>query len=141
MEIRLIVNGNLVHTMSMPKLQLISSKNDIFFATTAPEFFPNRTDRLFVDRQQELQKLSPPSSPNGKKINTKRKSNGDGVERDVQSAHEYSTSHDLYSIQANHFGTMIFPSRLDCYTGCRKINVFQVGGLVGKNLRNLEKIK
>jgi hypothetical protein len=27
------------------------------------------------------------------------------------------------------------------YTGCRKINVFQVGGLVGKNLRNLEKIK
>jgi hypothetical protein len=27
------------------------------------------------------------------------------------------------------------------YTGCRKINVFQVEGLVGKNLRNLEKIK
>jgi hypothetical protein len=27
------------------------------------------------------------------------------------------------------------------YTGCRKINVFQDGGLVGKNLRNLEKIK
>jgi hypothetical protein len=26
-------------------------------------------------------------------------------------------------------------------TGCRKINVFQVGGLVGKNLRNLEKNK
>jgi hypothetical protein len=26
-------------------------------------------------------------------------------------------------------------------TGCRKINVFQVGGLVGKNLKNLEKIK
>jgi hypothetical protein len=25
--------------------------------------------------------------------------------------------------------------------GCRKINVFQVGGFVGKNLRNLEKIK
>ncbi|CAG9769363.1 unnamed protein product [Ceutorhynchus assimilis] len=65
MEIRLVVNGNLIHTMSMPKLQLITSKNDIFFATTAPEFFPNRTDRLFVDmRQQELQKISPPSSPN-----------------------------------------------------------------------------
>jgi transposase len=29
----------------------------------------------------------------------------------------------------------------DDYTGCRKINVFQLGGLVGKNLRNLEKIK
>jgi hypothetical protein len=27
------------------------------------------------------------------------------------------------------------------YTRCRKINLFQVGGLVGKNLRNLEKIK
>jgi hypothetical protein len=27
------------------------------------------------------------------------------------------------------------------YTGCRKINVFQVEGLVGKNLGNLEKIK
>jgi hypothetical protein len=27
------------------------------------------------------------------------------------------------------------------YTGCRKINVFQVGSFVGKNLRNLEKIK
>ncbi|KAH1022832.1 hypothetical protein HUJ04_012161 [Dendroctonus ponderosae] len=67
MEIRLVVNGNLIHTMSMPKLQLITSKNDIFFATTAPEFFPNKTDRLYVDiRQQGLQKVSPPSSPNGK---------------------------------------------------------------------------
>jgi hypothetical protein len=27
------------------------------------------------------------------------------------------------------------------YTGCRKINVFQVRGLLGKNLWNLEKIK
>lgn len=67
MEIRLIVNGNLVHTMTMPQLQLVASKNDIFFATTAPEFFPNRSDRLFVDsRQHEQQKHTPPSSPNGK---------------------------------------------------------------------------
>ncbi|XP_066244731.1 GTPase-activating Rap/Ran-GAP domain-like protein 3 isoform X2 [Euwallacea similis] len=65
MEIRLVVNGNLIHTMSMPKLQLITSKTDIFFATTAPEFFPNKADLLHVDtRQQELQKVSPPSSPN-----------------------------------------------------------------------------
>ncbi|CAH1967345.1 unnamed protein product [Acanthoscelides obtectus] len=48
MEIRLIVNGNLIHTMTMPKLQLIASKNDIFFCTTAPEFFPNKTDRLLM---------------------------------------------------------------------------------------------
>lgn len=71
MEIRLVVNGNLIHTMSMPKLQLITSKNDIFFATTAPEFFPNKADRLYVDmRQQELQKVSPPSSPNSKNVNS-----------------------------------------------------------------------
>jgi hypothetical protein len=29
----------------------------------------------------------------------------------------------------------------DQSTGCRKINVFQVGGLVGKNLSNLKQIK
>lgn len=39
-EIRLVVNGNLVHTATMPELQLISSKRDIYFATTAPEFIP-----------------------------------------------------------------------------------------------------
>lgn len=67
MEIRLVVNGNLIHTMSMPKLQLITSKNDIYFATTAPEFFPNKTDRLYVEtRYPDVQKVSPPSSPNGK---------------------------------------------------------------------------
>jgi hypothetical protein len=31
--------------------------------------------------------------------------------------------------------------KFEQHTGCRKINVFQVGGLVGKDLRNLEKIK
>lgn len=39
-EIRLLVNGSLVHTATMPELQLISSKRDIYFATTAPEFIP-----------------------------------------------------------------------------------------------------
>ncbi|XP_055846645.1 GTPase-activating Rap/Ran-GAP domain-like protein 3 isoform X2 [Episyrphus balteatus] len=37
-EIRLLVNGNLVHTAIMPELQLITSKRDIYFVTTAPEF-------------------------------------------------------------------------------------------------------
>lgn len=64
MEIRLIVNGNLVHTMTMPKLHLIASKNDIYFATTAPEFFPTRNDRLLLDTKVN-EKPSPPSSPNG----------------------------------------------------------------------------
>lgn len=40
MEIRLLVNGNLVHTVTMDDLQLITSKRDIYFATTAPEFIP-----------------------------------------------------------------------------------------------------
>lgn len=39
-EIRLLVNGSLVHTATMPELQLITSKRDIYFATTAPEFIP-----------------------------------------------------------------------------------------------------
>lgn len=66
MEIRLIVNGNLVHTMSMPKLQVVSFKNDIFFSTTAPEFFPDRTDgtRLTADATVPQQTgKSPPGSP------------------------------------------------------------------------------
>lgn len=67
MEIRLIVNGNLVHSMTMPNLQLLSSKNDIFFATTAPEFFSNRPDTLLLEaKYQDFCKYSPPSSPNGK---------------------------------------------------------------------------
>lgn len=40
MEIRLLVNGNLVHTTTMDDLQLITSKRDIYFVTTAPEFIP-----------------------------------------------------------------------------------------------------
>lgn len=72
MEIRLIVNGNLVHTMTMPKLQLVACKNDIFFATTAPEFFPNRADRLLLEvKQCEHPKYSPPLSPNCKYPNLK----------------------------------------------------------------------
>ena len=38
MEIRLLVNGNLVHTAVLPELQMVTSKRDIFFVTTAPEF-------------------------------------------------------------------------------------------------------
>lgn len=40
MEIRLLVNGNLVHSVTMSDLDLITSKRDIFFSTTAPEFIP-----------------------------------------------------------------------------------------------------
>ncbi|XP_034235197.1 GTPase-activating Rap/Ran-GAP domain-like protein 3 isoform X2 [Thrips palmi] len=63
MEIRLVINGNLVQTMVMPKLALITSKNDIFFATTAPEFFPNRTECLHVDHKDNRDTMSPPASP------------------------------------------------------------------------------
>jgi hypothetical protein len=46
-----------------------------------------------------------------------------------------------FSIHKKNFISLIFQSAFLYYTGCRKIIVFQVGGLVGKNLRNLEKIK
>ncbi|KAJ8672830.1 hypothetical protein QAD02_004090 [Eretmocerus hayati] len=55
MEIRLIINGNLVHTLAMPNLRLITSKQDIFFASTAPEFFTLKIDK--DDRSH-----SPPSA-------------------------------------------------------------------------------
>ncbi|XP_018614797.1 GTPase-activating Rap/Ran-GAP domain-like protein 3 isoform X2 [Scleropages formosus] len=35
-EIRLVVNGNLVYTAVVPQLQLVSSRSDIYFASTAP---------------------------------------------------------------------------------------------------------
>ncbi|XP_015370838.1 PREDICTED: GTPase-activating Rap/Ran-GAP domain-like protein 3 [Diuraphis noxia] len=64
MEIRLIINGNLVQTMAMPKLKLICSKNDIYFATTAPEFFHGKMERLQMDQQKaERESMSPPASP------------------------------------------------------------------------------
>ncbi|XP_054270708.1 GTPase-activating Rap/Ran-GAP domain-like protein 3 isoform X2 [Macrosteles quadrilineatus] len=64
MEIRLIINGNLVQHMAMPKLTLICPKNDIFFATTAPEFFQSRAERLHVDHKIDRDpSISPPSSP------------------------------------------------------------------------------
>ncbi|MBZ3889526.1 GTPase-activating Rap/Ran-GAP domain-like protein 3 [Sciurus carolinensis] len=39
MEIRLVVNGNLVHTAVVPQLQLVASRSDIYFtaAATVPE--------------------------------------------------------------------------------------------------------
>ena len=58
-EVRLVINGNLIQSMAMPRLTLITSKNDVFFATTAPEFFNSR------GRHQERfdKDPSPPSSP------------------------------------------------------------------------------
>lgn len=64
MEIRLIINGNLVHTIAMPNLTLISSKRDVYFATTAPEFLGNKCERIRVDVKgdKEDRSGSPPSS-------------------------------------------------------------------------------
>lgn len=62
-EIRLIINGNLVHNMVMPKLKLITSKSDIFFVSTAPEFFQVRKERIKEDRVERDSSVSPPSSP------------------------------------------------------------------------------
>jgi len=62
MEIRLIINGNLVHTIAMPNLNLITSKRDIFFATTAPEFLPGKCERIRLD-SKPLEKEEMPCSP------------------------------------------------------------------------------
>lgn len=66
MEIRLIINGNLVHTIAMPNLSLISSKRDIFFATTAPEFLASKCERIRLDTKPDRDERSnsPPSSQN-----------------------------------------------------------------------------
>ncbi|GAB6031593.1 hypothetical protein CHUAL_009358 [Chamberlinius hualienensis] len=69
-EIRLIINGNLIQTMVMPRLGLVSSKNDIYFSTTAPEFFQVRNEWIKVDKLERDPSLSPPSSPHS--------TNGDG---------------------------------------------------------------
>lgn len=62
MEIRLIINGNLVHTIAMPNLNLITSKRDIFFATTAPEFLPGKCERIRLD-SKPFEKEEMPCSP------------------------------------------------------------------------------
>ncbi|XP_067126420.1 GTPase-activating Rap/Ran-GAP domain-like protein 3 isoform X3 [Centruroides vittatus] len=62
-EIRLVINGNLVHSMTMPKLKFITTKNDIYFTSTAPEFFEVKRERVKVDRMERDPSLSPPSSP------------------------------------------------------------------------------
>ncbi|XP_052215441.1 GTPase-activating Rap/Ran-GAP domain-like protein 3 isoform X2 [Dreissena polymorpha] len=62
-EIRLIVNGNLVNTMTMPDLTLISSKYDIYFASSAfPS--PSQRDRLAADGLDICS--TPPPSPSFK---------------------------------------------------------------------------
>ncbi|XP_014295743.1 GTPase-activating Rap/Ran-GAP domain-like protein 3 isoform X3 [Microplitis demolitor] len=66
MEIRLIINGNLVHTINMPNLTLITSKHDIYFATTAPEFMASKCERIRVDTKTDKDERShsPPSTLN-----------------------------------------------------------------------------
>ncbi|XP_036368697.1 GTPase-activating Rap/Ran-GAP domain-like protein 3 isoform X2 [Octopus sinensis] len=56
-EIRLIINGNLVHTMSMPDLMLVASKSDIYFISSAYSGIS--------ERKKEDTSLSPPPSPSG----------------------------------------------------------------------------
>lgn len=57
MEIRFLVNGNLVHTEMLPELQLITSKRDIFYVTTSPEFMPNTSIPSMKDRQAQIEEL------------------------------------------------------------------------------------
>lgn len=58
MEIRLLVNGNLVHTVTMADLELITSKRDIYFATTAPEFIPKDFRIKHIDNEHDTDNSS-----------------------------------------------------------------------------------
>ncbi|KAK3611810.1 hypothetical protein CHS0354_040479 [Potamilus streckersoni] len=58
-EIRLIINGNLVHTMTMPDTTLITSKCDIFFATVVVATHSPK-EKLMFERENTY---TPPASP------------------------------------------------------------------------------
>ncbi|XP_070176881.1 GTPase-activating Rap/Ran-GAP domain-like protein 3 [Littorina saxatilis] len=57
-EIRLIINGNLVHTTTMPDLTLITSKCDIYFASSAAH--------SSSPKEKKCSNYSPPPSPSYK---------------------------------------------------------------------------
>lgn len=63
MEIRLLVNGNLVHVAILPELQMITSKRDIFFVTTAPEFMAKDLNikGLHINETPEKRLVTTPS--------------------------------------------------------------------------------
>ncbi|XP_022249773.1 GTPase-activating Rap/Ran-GAP domain-like protein 3 isoform X2 [Limulus polyphemus] len=69
-EIRLVINGNLVHSMTMPKLTMITAKSDIYFSSTAPEFFQVKRERVKVDKMERDPSISPPASPHSTTSNT-----------------------------------------------------------------------
>ncbi|XP_064649090.1 GTPase-activating Rap/Ran-GAP domain-like protein 3 isoform X4 [Lineus longissimus] len=60
-EIRLIINGNLVNTMTMPRLGLIASKCDIYFASSAHSTKNHSPTERYMERRES--NISPPSSP------------------------------------------------------------------------------
>ncbi|KAL8625828.1 hypothetical protein ACOMHN_012420 [Nucella lapillus] len=60
-EIRLIINGNLVHTTTMPDLTLITSKCDIYFASSAASSASPKEKKSSKDSH-----FSPPPSPSAK---------------------------------------------------------------------------
>uniref|UniRef100_A0A8C3ECK4 GTPase-activating Rap/Ran-GAP domain-like protein 3 n=1 Tax=Corvus moneduloides TaxID=1196302 RepID=A0A8C3ECK4_CORMO len=55
-EIRLVVNGNLVHTAVVPELQLVASRSDIYFKATAAVSGPS-------DSSKEMGSKSSPQTP------------------------------------------------------------------------------
>ncbi|CAH1785534.1 unnamed protein product [Owenia fusiformis] len=58
-EIRLIINGNLVHTMTMPDLGLITSKCDVYFISSAHDMYIHSP----TERCKDAYSFSPPPSP------------------------------------------------------------------------------
>ncbi|XP_022084284.1 GTPase-activating Rap/Ran-GAP domain-like protein 3 isoform X2 [Acanthaster planci] len=63
-EIRLVVNGNLVHTMTMPRLNLISSKCDLHFTSTGTPDLLHGLQPSPKDPVRPFSPLASPTNPN-----------------------------------------------------------------------------
>ncbi|XP_071802131.1 GTPase-activating Rap/Ran-GAP domain-like protein 3 isoform X2 [Asterias amurensis] len=64
LEIRLVVNGNLVHTMTMPHLNLISSKCDLHFTSTGIPDLLHGLQPSPMDPVNPFSPLASPTNPN-----------------------------------------------------------------------------
>ncbi|MGH0141981.1 UNVERIFIED_CONTAM: hypothetical protein FKN15_043223, partial [Acipenser sinensis] len=79
-EIRLVVNGNLVHTAVVPELQLVASRSDIYFTSSAA------VNSASNSSSKEPSSHSSPQTPTGYEMPTFPSPLGDG---EMQSKHIY----------------------------------------------------
>ncbi|CAG0891262.1 unnamed protein product [Cyprideis torosa] len=64
LEVRLIINGNLLASTALPNLKFLTSKTDIVYLTTAPEFVDFQRTTVLMDRpESECSRSASPNSP------------------------------------------------------------------------------